>query len=246
MIYFPPPEDVLKYAWDLSGTVDFPEEYYKSNRRKKFYGILGECSVCRYLGLPMPKFEKPNGGFDIYLNEKRIDVKSKGVKGMGLFSYFEHFVLDHQIHYPADFYLFTYVRLHPDPEKYGSKDGRLPPAIPEDFQYPENDWKVYDVVFLGMIRKKDFLDLSRFVEKGSMEMGTKEKPRIAEYSSHQIKLKHLTNIDDKSDIYKQIDDLKYDEYLQNQKSRQDPITLAQEEKFEQSQGEDWEDKMMGD
>jgi len=205
------------YSQDLAQRVCPDTETTEDQR---FYGILGEVVICDILGIQWPKYEGPDGGWDLIINDRKIDVKTKQTSMANISNNFEHHVMSYQVDkYDPDFYLFCV-----------SKD---------DYKT-----KGYWVIICGIIRKTDFLDKSKRARSQQEDMGSEKNPRSAKYDTYQITQGHLNPIytdNPDLDIIKAVDELNLDEHL-GVESKQDPITQAQEQGLPLK--ESWEDEFL--
>jgi len=106
------------------------------NMEEQLVGILGQNIICDTLDLPMMKPSGFDGGVDINLNNKKIDIKTMGRKSYPKLNYVNNLIAS-QLKYDVDVYLFC---------SYHKKDNIL--------------------TVCGWIDKDEFIKKSKFYKKG--------------------------------------------------------------------------------
>ena len=95
-------KEVNKYNFGKRGFAD-------GNKEEQYTGILGQNVVCDYYNQPLTSGEDGfDGGVDLYIEGKRVDVKTMGRKGPVKTGYTNNF-LAAQDGYNTDIYLFCSI-----------------------------------------------------------------------------------------------------------------------------------------
>lgn len=110
MIDIPIKHSIKLRTWREINKYNFGQRgYADGNKEEQYTGILGQNVVCDYYNKPMANGKDGfDGGVDIRIEGKRIDVKTMGRKGPVRLGYTNNF-LAAQDGYDTDIYLFCSI-----------------------------------------------------------------------------------------------------------------------------------------
>lgn len=104
MIIIKPTAEQIEYAEETAKKSNIKSEYAGSQEQQAI-GFLGETVICDAMGFERPTPHGFNGGFDIYLFTKKIDIKTMS-RTTEVQDYYVHNFLDHQKKHPAACFIF--------------------------------------------------------------------------------------------------------------------------------------------
>ncbi|KGG81215.1 hypothetical protein Y919_01525 [Caloranaerobacter azorensis H53214] len=172
MIDYKVTDEQIKYAKDLVHSCNFGQRGRgDGNREQQFVGILGQTVVADLLNLERPKGgEGFDGGYDIEINNKKVDIKTMG-RTVPMQEHYVHNFIGYQAKYNVDYLIFC------------------------SFNKTNNI-----LTICGYISKSDLLEKAKFYEEGTIrtrDNGTSFRTKAPLY---EICQKNLHSIDCIKDI----------------------------------------------
>ncbi|TYP48147.1 hypothetical protein [Thermosediminibacter litoriperuensis] len=161
----------IKYAEDLVNRCNFGRRGRgDGNREQQFVGVLGQTVVADLLNLERPKGgEGFDGGYDVKINDKKVDIKTMG-RTVPMQEHYVHNFVGYQVGYDVDYLIFC------------------------SFNKTNNILTV-----CGYISKSDFLKKADFYEEGAIrtrDNGTNFKTKAPLYEICQKDLHPINRIED--------------------------------------------------
>jgi hypothetical protein len=165
------PKEVLSHCELLINRINFGNRGIgDGNKSEQLTGVIGQCTIQYLLNIPLIDFEsKFDGGIDIIINNRKIDIKTMGRKSNPK-PFFVNNLIGLQIHFEVDIYIFCSL----------NKTNNV-------------------LTVCGWISKKDFLLNASLHEKGSYRYrsdGTKFSTKADLYEIENSKLNQISSIED--------------------------------------------------
>ena len=169
MIDIKPRPDQIEYARAAVERSTIKNRYAGTREQQK-NGFLGETVICDKFGFLRPNPIRFNGGFDICLFSKKIDIKTMG-RTTAVKDYYVHNFMDHQKEHEADCFIFC---------SYNKTNGIL--------------------TICGFISKKEFFRQAKPYKKGDIRTRSNGEKFPAKADMHEIRQDQLMPINDFDDI----------------------------------------------
>jgi len=169
MIDIKPRPEQLEYA-EAAAERSTIENVYAGTKEQQMVGFIGETVICDKFGFLRPDPLKYDGGFDIYLFEKKIDIKTMG-RTTAVQDWYVHNLMDHQREHPADCFIFC---------SHNKSSGIL--------------------TICGFISKKEFFRLAKFYEKGMLRTMSSGKQFPAKGDMYEIRQDQIMPVNTFDDI----------------------------------------------
>jgi len=108
MFIVPVPKEVRDYCWKLVNEHDFGKRGdFDGTKNQQYVGMIGQVMICDLLGLERPDGKSGfDGGYDIMLLKKKIDIKTM-TRTVPIRESFVHNFVSFQRKFDVDFYLFN-------------------------------------------------------------------------------------------------------------------------------------------
>ena len=166
-VNYPITEDVKKSAFSIAKSKrGIWRGENDGNIEDRFSGMIAEYYTHKHFGVDYWFEDKPgfDGGFDLIVNNKRVDVKSsRGYTPPGW--WFDAPIIAHQKNYPCDVYLFTYI-----------------------------DKKKSIIHLVGWLYKHQFFDRAEFNDAGDRLARPGGKFMICKYPRYNLRFVNLISI----------------------------------------------------
>jgi len=169
MIDIKPRLDQIEYATAAAERSTIGD-FYAGTKEQQKIGFIGETVICDKLGFPRPDPLGFNGGFDIKIFEKKIDIKTMA-RTTPVQDWYVHNFMDHQREHPADCFIFC---------SYNKSSGIL--------------------TICGFISKKEFFRLAKFYKKGDLRTMSNGEQFPAKGDMHEIRQDQLMPVNEFDDI----------------------------------------------
>jgi len=171
MIDYKVNEEQIKYSWSLVNSYNFGQRGRgDGNKNQQFVGILGQTIISDLLKLNRPNGKTGfDGGYDLIINNKKVDVKTMG-RTVPVKQHYVHNFIGYQLKYEVDYLLFL---------SYNKKNSIM--------------------TICGYITKDEFLKKARFYPQGAertRDDGTSFYSKAPLYEISQKDLYPLNSIGD--------------------------------------------------
>ena len=171
MFYIEPTQEQHGFAKDLVLRCNYGRRgRADGDSRMQEVGMLGQTCILDLGGLPRPEISDGfDGGFDLTLNNKRVDVKTMG-RTVDMKEHYVHNFIGYQMKYDCEYYIFL------------------------SYNYTNNK-----LFFCGVVSKDEFLEKSKFYAKGTKRFrddGTYFYSKAPLYEIGQNDLKQVYSLQD--------------------------------------------------
>jgi hypothetical protein len=160
-------EDEKNKVWDYLKTNNIGQRGDADGLKvHQYIGLLGEMKVHQAFGIPFEFGQGFDGGFDMVLNDKKVDVKTMG-RNVNMKPDYVHNFIGLQKHFKCDIYIFTSLNK-----------------------------KTSEVTICGWVTKEQLFERAEKFKKGTKRYRDDGTYTLLKATTYEIKNKDLNNIKD--------------------------------------------------